>query len=233
MKAVHLINYALNLSKILARTLDQEDDEEGADGLFWLNLLLSEKSSKGNLLPYYGHISFDAVPGQEIYFVPGLVTADVMTFTLQNVRYSIRGEARNKYFGSSRAENITSLPYKWYWEKVNGGMNIYLYFSPDNNEYTLEVTGLVAFSPVTFSTELNDMMDNFYQNFLMFELAESLCLFYGISLPPKTEEKLQRLRKEMIDNNPMDFHIRKISMLGGEGVLNYAQINISPGWSPS
>jgi hypothetical protein len=230
LKAVEIVNRALNLSGILSRTLDQEDDEEGTDGLFWLNRLLEEKSAKGTLLPYYGHVQITAVVGQEIYFIPGLITADVLTFSLQGVRYPVRGQRRNKYFGSARAENVNSLPYQWYWERVNGGMNVYLYFFPAD-AYSLVITGLLALSNVDFDTELDDSLDRFYQNFLMFELAESLCIFYKMSLPPETKIKLERLRNEMKTINPLDFSIKKRSMMGDRGVLSYAQINISPGWT--
>lgn len=232
MKAVEIINKALNLAGIIARTLDAESDEEGVDGLFWLNRLLEEKSATGKQLPYYGHIPITAVPNQESYFVPNLVSADVITFTLQGVRYSVRGENRNRYFGSSRAENVSSLPYKWYWERVNGGINIYLYFFPDQ-AYELEVTGLIGLqNDIDFDVDLDGFVDRFYQNFLIYELAESLCHFYKMSLPPDTAMKLKRLRKEITHINAPDLSIVKRSMIGGEGVISYAQVNIGKGWTP-
>lgn len=231
MKAGVIIQRALNLSGILSRSLEEQDDEEGSDGLFWLNMLLSEKSATGMLLPYFGHINIPSVAGQEIYFVPDLVTAEVLTFSLQGVRYSIRGMNRNQYFGMPRADNIESLPFQWYWERVNGGMNIYVYFKPSQQIISFEVTGLIGIQNVIFSTELNNFMDTFYQNFLIFELAESLCIFYKISLPPDTKMKLKRLRSEVTAINPRDFYIKKKSMLSSGGVLSYAQANIGRAWT--
>jgi len=232
MKAVEIINRALNVSGILARTLEAEDDEEGVDGLFWLNRLLEEKSATGKQLPYYGHISLTAIPGQESYFVTGLVNADVLTFTLQNVRYSVRPENRNRYFGSSRAENIVSLPYKWYWERVNGGLNVYLYFFPAD-AYDIQITGLATLQTnIDFDTDLDGFVDRFYQNFLIYELAETLCIYYKISLPPATMQKLVKLKKEMTYINLPDLSIVKRSLLGGDGTISYAQVNIGKGWAP-
>lgn len=231
MKAGVIIQRALNLSGILSRSLEEQDDEEGADGLFWLNMLLAEKSATGRLLPYFGHISITSVPSQEVYFVENLVTAEVLTFRLQGVRYSITGINRNKYFGMPRADNIESLPFQWYWERVNGGMNIYIYFKPSQQIEELEVTGLVGLQNVIFSTEFNGFLDAFYQNFLIFELAESLCIFYKISLPPDTKMKLTRLRNEMRELNPRDYSIKKKSMLNSGGILTYAQVNLGRGWT--
>lgn len=231
MKAVEIVNRALVLSGIVARGLQQASGEEGTDGLFWLNRILGEKSANGRLLPYYGHPEITATIGQEILFFPNMVTADVLTFNIGRVRYSVKGKRRDKYFGESRAENVSSLPYQWYWERVPGGINIYLYFSPAS-DYPIRLTGLVAFSSVDFDTEMNDLMDDFMQNFLIFELAESICAWKKISMPPATAAKLARLRNEVTDINPKDYSISKTSMFGSYARLTYAQINISPGFTP-
>lgn len=231
LKAGVAIQRALNLSGILSRSLEEQDDEEGATGLFWLNMLLAEKSATGMLLPYFGHIDILPVVGQEIYFVPNLTTAEILTFKIQGVRYSITNTGRYKYLGTPRADNIESLPFQWYWERVHGGMNIYLYFKPSTQIESLQVTGLLGLQNVIFSTELDDFLDTFYQNFLIFELAESLCLAYKISTPPETKAKLTRLRHEMVALNPRDFSIKKKSLLGSGGILTYAQVNIGRAWT--
>ncbi len=194
-------------------------------------MILTEKSANSMLLPYFAHIDMTAVPGQEVYFVPNISTAEILTFKIQGVRYSVRGEPRYKYFGTPRADNITSLPFMWYWERVNGGMNIYVYFKTSEQIEELNLTGLQEFSSVIFSTEMNDFLDLFYQNFLIFELAEAMCIFYKISLPPDTKMKLARLRKEVTNINPRDFSIKKRSLLGGGGLLTYAQVNYGGAWT--
>lgn len=226
-----IIQRALNLAGILSRTLEEQDDEEGVDGLFWLNMLLSEKAATGKLLPYFGHIDILPVVGQEIYFIPNLVTAEILTFTIQGVRYSIRFETRYKYLGTPRANDIESLPFQWYWERINGGMNIYLYFKPSQQIEDIQVTGLIGFQSVIFSTELNTFLDTFYQNFLIFELAEAMCLFYKLSMPPETKAKLMRLRNEMRSINPRDFRLKKKSLVSGGGLLTYGQVNIGRAWT--
>jgi hypothetical protein len=231
LKAGVIIQRALNLSGITSRSLEEQDDEEGADGLFWLNMLLAEKSATGILLPYFGHIDITPVVGQEIYFIPNIVTAEILTFTIQGVRYSVRFESRYKYLGTPRANNVQSLPFQWYWERVNGGMNIYLYFIPNTQIDNIVVTGILGFQKVIFSTEMDSFLDTFYQNFLIFELAESMCLFYKISTPPETAKKLMRLRNEMRSINPRDFSLKKKSMLGNGGILTYAQVNYGRGWT--
>lgn len=232
MKGVELINRAYYLSGIVGRDLDQVQGSEGRDGLFWLNQLLSEKSMNGDYLPYYSHLIVPYVNGQEKYFVPGLITADPIAFNIGDVRYSMRGENRRTYWGNARADNIDSLPYQYYYERVNGGMDIYFYFKPSGiTNFT--VTGLTALPQVINDTDLSASLDDFYQLFLMFELAEYLCMWNQITLPPKTQQKLDQYRKTLYNMNPMDLRVNKVSIIRAQSALNYAQINIGKAWTTS
>lgn len=230
MKAVELINKAWVLSGIVGRDLEQVNGSQGRDGLFWLNALLSTKSSTGKLLPYYGHLEMNAVVGQEDYFVEGLVTLECVTFNIGDVRYSLRGEQRRTYFGSSRADNINSLPYKVYFERVPGGCQVYFYFKPDDT-YELKFTGLVSLTSVTNDTELNTALDGFYQIFLIHELAEALCNWYKMSLPPATAQKLTELRDQMVDINAMDLTVGYRTTLRSRSAINYGIVNLGNGWT--
>lgn len=230
MKAVELINRAYVLSGIVARDLEQVQGSEGRDGIFWLNQLLAEKSMTGDHLPYYGHLNFTGVLGDQEYFVEDLVTADVITFNMGQIRYSLKPSPRKEYWGDSRADDINSLPYHYYAERVNGGMNIFFYFKPAG-AYIFKVTGLVSLSQVTNDTQLDDALDKFYQSFLIFELAERLCQWKQISLPPSAQNQLDVFRRKLIDLNQMDFTLRQKSLMATSPVLTYAQVNMGKGWT--
>jgi hypothetical protein len=230
MKAVELINRALVLAGIVARDLQQASGSEPKDGLFWLNQILARKSANGRLIPYYGHAEITSTQGEEFLFFENMVTADVLTFNIGDIRYSVKPVQRDEFFGSSRPENISSLPYQWYWERVPGGINVYLYFTPAQ-DYPVKVTGIKSFDSVTYDTQLDDAMDKFYQNYLMYDLAEALASWKKLSLPPLTAQILKEIRNEVRDINPKDYSIYKISMFGSDGVLSYAQINLGRGWT--
>lgn len=230
MKAVELINRAFVLSGIIARDLEQVQGSEGRDGLFWLNQLLAEKSINGDYLPYYSHPVFASVNGQQKYFVEGLITLDVITFSMGAVRYSIRGESRRSFWGDPRAENIDSLPFCFYYERVNGGMDIYFYFKPQGVT-SFTATGLSSLAEVTNDTQLNDHFDKFYQSFLIFDLAERLCQWYKISLPPAVSAQLEKFRNNIYNMNPKDMTINKKSMFSCSPLLSYAQVAFGKGWT--
>ena len=233
MLVVELLNRALVLSGIIARDLEQVTGSEGPDALFWLNLALAEKSIDGVHIPYYGYQSFFTIIGQEVYFLADLITVpDAVTFNIGTVRYSMQRDNRMYYFGSARVDDIESLPVHYYSEKVDGGTNFNLYFIP-NAVYEVKVKGKYALANVTTDTELDGIVDKYYQLFLMFELAEYMCLWYKITLPPKTQDKLDSLRYKIADLNQMDLTLTKKSTLTRGPDLSYAQVNLGRGYSPS
>lgn len=232
MKAVELINRAYNLSGIVSRGLSQVEGSEGKDGLFWLNQILAEKSGTGDYLPYYSRFNFFAQVGNPEYLIEGMATLDTLAFFIGATRYSLRGEHRRNFFGSARQENIDSLPFQYYYEKANGGIKVFLYFHP-NSEYRFEAVGLASLPEVTNDTELDDSLDKFYQLFLMYELAEYLCIFNQITLPPQAQIKLNQMRRDMYNLNPKDVTINKQSLLASGPIMTYAQINIGKGWVPT
>lgn len=227
---MELINRAYVLAGIVARNLEQVSGSEGIDGLFWLNQLLAEKAVTTKYIPYYTHSTMPTVVGQEIYMVNGLAELEVLSFNLGNVRYSMERDSRKRYFGDPRVDGITSLPFHYYSERVNGGTKIYLYFVP-NAVYTLNITGRFALSSVLNDDDLDDVIDNFYQLFLMFELADYLAMWNKITLPPQTQMKLQEYRDIFEDLNPVDLTTNKISTLSSSDSLSWAQINIGRGWT--
>ncbi len=231
MKAIELINRAWVLAGIVGRDLDQVSGSQGEDGLSWLNQLISQKTATGDYIPYYVHVELDSVQGQEAYEVPNLVSIEAITFNNGPVRYSMTEMMRNPYWGNARIDNVDALPVTYYQERIDGGVKFWVYFKP-NQVYRFNITGRQALSNVTFDTDLDESLDKFYQTYLMFELAEYLCLWYKITLPPQIQMKLAELRKNMLDINAKDLSIKKISTLGQGGVVSYAQINIGKGWTP-
>lgn len=60
---------------------------------------------------------------------------------------------RNAYFGSARVNNIQSLPFTWYFERITGGGNLYVYFSPDQN-FPMEIHGIFELTPASLGQDL-------------------------------------------------------------------------------
>lgn len=232
MKVAELIAHSFYLAQINSRSLDVLQVDQSKDGLFYLNLMLSEKSIPSNFLPYYSENSFNTVQGQETYFVPKLAHISAITFNFNSVRYPLQEMKVNQYKGSPRANNIESLMYSYWARRVNGGMQISFYFKP-NQVYTVEITGKVVPATLTMDDDLSLVFDDYYQSYLMYDLANRMCQFYGITLPPSVEKQLETYEHNILGVNTIDTSMQIANVLGNSGVINYAQVNLGRGWVPA
>lgn len=231
MRAIDLINRAWYLSGIVPRGLKQVSAEQGTDGLFWLNQALVEKNITGRQIPYYTEYHFNLIAGQEDYFIPNLIQSDCITFTIQQIRFSLYPKSRINYQGESRTDNIQSLPVYYYEQRVNNGCKEKFYFLPAG-DYPATITGRFSMPEVLgASDDLDLVMDKYYQLFLMYDLAIYLCNFYKTPVPQMTQEKWQSLSRSIADINATDLSIQKVSTLTRGGALNYAVVNLGGGWT--
>lgn len=154
-----LITGAYYAAGIVSREFETTSGTQQADGLIWLNNIITETNVADGMIPYETTYNFNAVVGQEKYFVPGLVGIDTLVFYLDTVRFSMQYEKRNNYFGSPRVENINSLPFNWYFERCLGGGNIYIYFKPDQ-AYPIEIHGYFELASVSVGQDLSSTVNH-------------------------------------------------------------------------
>ncbi len=151
-----LITGAYYAAGVVSREFETVNNTQLSDGLGWLNDILTEKRIDNGMIPYETSFAFTAQIGVKTYFIPGLVQIDTLVFFLDQVRYAMTYTKRNQFFGSSRVENINTLPFEWYFESQVGGGNLHVYFAPDRN-YPMEVHGTFGIATVTAN---QDMMAN-------------------------------------------------------------------------
>jgi hypothetical protein len=226
-----LITRAYYLSQVVSRELQTVTGQQLDDALIWLNALLSLKSAYSRVIPYFQEYDFNAVIGQEEYFIPELVQPETLTFNIGPVRYSTMPQSRRPYFGSGRVDNITSLPFNWHFERVLGGSNIFLYFLPSDN-FPIKIWGKFGFTNVTFNQDLLLTYDEYYIDYLRYRLALRICSEYGIPMQPQAMDELRELEEAMTDVSPPDMSLSKVSTLQGETGINWGDINIGRGWRP-
>jgi hypothetical protein len=227
---LQLINNAYYESGIVSRGFETVTGQQATDGLQFLNDLIDDKTVDNGLIPYYLEYDFAAVTGQEMYFIPNLINMDTFVFYIDTVRYQTQNRSRREYFGTSRADNIQSLPGSWHLERCFGGANLYIYFLPDQN-FPLTIWGQFRLQEVTINQDLSLTLDRFYINYLKFDLAARLCAEYNYTVPPGVAKALN---KYVIDiskkSGPMDLRLIKLSSLQRRGGINYGQVNLGHGW---
>lgn len=227
---LQLINNAYYESGIVSRGFETVGGQQATDGLQFLNDLIADKTVENDLIPYYQEFDFVAVTGQEKYFIQDLIEIETFVFFIDTVRYQTENRARREYFGSSRADNIQSLPGSWHMERCFQGANLYIYFKP-NQAYPLTIWGQFRLQQVVINQDLSLTLDRFYINYLKFDLAERLCSEYNYSVPPGVAKTLAAYKDNISKKSgPMDLRLLKISSLQRRGGINYGQVNIGHGW---
>ena len=227
-----LITRAYYLSNLVSRDIETVDQGMISDGLVILNSLLGEKSARGAYIPYYNHVDIPSVAGQREYVVPGLIILSTLTFNIENVVYPMTLDTRYQYWGTGRIQNINSLPTSYYHERQLNGTRFFVYFAPSADIDFFTVTGRFALLKVGLDDELNDIIDDFYQNYLRYLLAKRICNEYTLTFPPQKEQVLQELEQNCADVTPLDLSYRKISTLGERSGYSWGDINIGRGWRP-
>jgi len=227
-----LVSRSWYLSGIVARNLEAPTGDELTDGLMMLNALLDFKQVELDLLPYYTYdTSLVAVPNQEIYFIQNCALIQTVTFNIDVVRYPMDQTSAQRYFGSSRVDNIASLPFNWNFQRTLNGGNLYIYFLPAG-EYPLKIYGKFFLTDVSAQTDLLTVYDTSYLEYLRYALAEYMCSEYGVTFNPQSAAILRKYERKLMYLSPPDFSGIKSSILTAGGPLNYGDVNIGKGWRP-
>ena len=250
-----LISDAYNCAGIVGKEFEQVSGQQYTEGLGYLNSLLAKKTADKSGIPYFLQYNANFIIGQEQYFIPGLIRIDTLTFTISSpptapivnpipapptpgvvgpgnqVRYSLRPLERKAYWATPRANQIQSLPYQYTVERQFGGASLYVYFLP-NQAYQYQIWGLFALNNVALNQDLQLTLDQFYIDFLKFELTDRLCAEYDYNMPEGAARQLAEYQV-IIDKREqkMDLTQQTISPLTQicDGV-NYAWANLDTGW---
>lgn len=257
--ARQLITKAWFLSGIVARNLQVPTGDQIYDGLDMLNNLLDFKQIEIDLIPYWQYITFDAVPSQEYYYLPYVAAIESATFNIDVVRYPMMSSSRTNYYGSSRVDNISTLPFSWNFDRSVGGGTFAMYFKPES-AYPIKMMAKIFLVNVTLDTDLTNVTETFsnpnnipnftqytfinnavqgydtaYIEYLRYALARYMCSEYGISFNPQSERIFQSYQRKLMYESPPDLSVKKVSILAADSApgFNWGDVNIGRGWRPS
>ena len=230
--ALQLITRSYYLSQIVSRQLQTVTGDQVTDGLYLLNADLDYKSTDVRLIPYYQRTTFNTVHGIEDYFIDGLLMVDSLTFNIGTVRYSLIENTRDEYFAGPRIDDVQSLPYCYRVERELNGARIYLYFIPED-EYVMKLSAKYRLPNVTLSTDMSLTYDPYYLEYLRYSLAVKICEEWGSTVPDATRMKYESMQKKLMEVSPPDLSLNKRGYFGGQGVMDWQQVNIGKGWYPT
>lgn len=242
-----LITRSWYLSGIVSRGLQTVTGDQIQDGLMLLNALLDYKQVQIDLIPYWTYIELPAVTGQEFYFLPHVAEIESITFNDGVVRYPMDFTSRRSYYGSSRVDNIQTLPFNWNFNRALGGGNLALYFLPQADfplklmvklflvdvQLDTDLTNITSDLPYTFINSSNAGYDTSYIEYLRYALAHYMCSEYGILFNPESMKIFKNIEKQLMYVSPPDLSMIKTSILQEVTGLNFGDINIGRGWRPN
>jgi hypothetical protein len=230
-----LITESFYLSSVLSQEFEEISGYELNKGLKLLNSLLKFQTVDDRLIPYYNPYTFISDVGIEKYFIPNLIYAETVTYNIGSVRYPLYLQTRDIYFGSGRPNNVPGLPFQYYIERSKNGCDLYVYFPPQER-YEFTLRGKFSLNKVALNEDLELTFDDYYIEYLKYELASYICDDYKITFPPQNMDRLKAYRSKIFDVSPIDFTMRKSSTLQSNSNNStfdiYAQANIGKGWVP-
>lgn len=247
--AQELITRAWYLSGIVARNLQVPTGDQISDGLYLLNALLDFKQIETDLIPYWTYIELNAIPRQEFYFLPYVAAIQSLTFNLGPVRYPMNNVSSTNYYGSSRVDNISTLPFSWNYNRALGGGNLGLYFKPDRSyplkmmvklflvdvQLTTNLADITECVPYRFINNANQGYDSSYIEYLRYALARFMCSEYGVLFNPQSEKIFQSYQRKLMYIEPPDLSVKKTTILAASEQVgyNWGDVNIGRGFRPS
>lgn len=152
-----LVTRSWYLSGIVARNLQAVTGDQINDGLMLLNDLLDFKQIETDLIPYWTYIQMPLVGGQEYYYLPNVAAIESTTFNIGDVRYPMIDTSRRAYFGTSRVDNIQTLPFNWNFNRGEGGGTLSLYFIPQSDTWPLKGMFKLFLNDVNLQTDLSNV----------------------------------------------------------------------------
>jgi hypothetical protein len=228
-----LITGAYYTAGVLSRDFETITGAQLTEGLDLLNDALGMVTATKKLIPYYSKYDLSAVVGQEKYFIPNLIDVETFTFFIGNLRYPSVEISRRPYFGGARVNNINSLPFSWHGERSDGGMDIYLYFLPQQT-FPLQIWGKFGLAEINDPLlDLSIIYERFYILYLRYKLAEFICNEYQLTMQPSNLQTLRELETAIITISPMDLTLQKASTFTRGRGMTWAQVNLGGGWTPT
>ncbi len=229
---LQLITNAYFESGLISANFQTPNAAQITRGLDYFNQVLGKTRIQGGMLPYYKSYDFTLSSGVEKTFIPNLVECETLVYYLGQVRMPIYPMSRRKYFGTIKPVNATSVPSYFNLERTKGGSNIFVTFTPQQ-EYAATLWGLFCLEDATLTTDLSEIYDQYYIDYLRYDLGVTLCAAFNQPVPEGLFAQYSQYRKSILNRSgPLDLTNTSISSVSKSPVLNWSQLDIGGGYFP-
>ncbi len=230
--ARELITESWYLSGIVSPQAQTTTGFQIEQGLRLLNRVLDFKQVQTDLIPYFKYKEdVFTVASQEKYFIPNVSWIQSITFNFSEVRFPLTYLTNTQYFANARVNNIVSLPYSYTFIRVDGGIDLYIYFVP-MDVWQLNIFCKEYLTDVELDTDLELSYDSSYIEYLRWYLAKYMCLEYNRPINPEMKMQLRELAAQLQYQSPPDGIVNKTSVLQKPASFGYGFVNLFDGWLP-
>jgi hypothetical protein len=237
--SAELVTNAWYLTGAVSRDLQTVSGTQFEIGMNALNELLAIQTANLGMIAYFQEYNFTGVPGQEKYTIPNLIQTETLTYVIPEAslsdnlpRFPMTWKSRQDYFGTPRANGVSSLPYIYTMERELDGSAIYMYFFPAG-EYVFTLWGKFSLAQTVPNQDLSLVFDPFYLKYMRYAVAMYCCEEYNIIPPPSIKERLMEYEAYIRNTSPTDFTQKIQCPFNGGYSPNYAYANASGGLVPS
>lgn len=239
--AQELISDSWELSQIVSAQAQVMTGFQLEQGLRLLNRILSFKQAQTDLIPYFKYDRTQTtIAGQEEYFIANCSDIQSITFDYGTsdpltdngtVRFPMTRLSAEDYLTMARVNGITSLPYSYMTQRVDGGTIVRLYFLPMDN-WVLNIYGKFFLATVDLNTDLDLYFDSSYIEYLRWYLSKYMCLQYGRTFSIENSKQLRVLEAQLQYQSAPSPTINKVSTLQNNYSMGWGFINLYKGWVP-
>lgn len=221
--AQSLIAKSYYLSGVVGIENQTVTTEQLSSGLYLLNEILALFTLYPEMIPYYVEHHFDAIVGQKKYFIPNLVDIETFTYRIDTVRLPSAQTGRKQFFGTPWAMDVSSLPFKWMFERGIGGGYINIEFAPDQ-AFPLTVVGKFCYSNnLLLTDDISLLFGGDMIAYLRYKLAQKICGEWNKIYSEEARRELESIENKLkYSNTGPDLSIRKITQFSRTSGFNYA-----------
>lgn len=212
-------------SLIFAGVIDQDEieiDQYAANGLNFLNRILSQWGALSIYIPYPTFITIPLVPDVYEYAVTPVITQIMegnITFSnnpsvlLTNINIATDKDDNlsNYQITKNIPRSVYLSPEQYFADPINQilGSKIRVFPTPNDN-FTLNMLVKYELGKVSLTQELTGYPDWFIKP-LSYQLTKDLSLFYRTKMSPEFEIEHERLMVELKAANPIDMSINLLN----------------------
>lgn len=214
MKVIELITNAYDWGRIFPSGSGDIDSPDIEKAERYLRSIIRVINLKGDVIFLNSQTSLNMTAGNDTIPLDGYIKLIKAQFILGNVRIDIDLLNVEQFYSNAAVLNTQSIPYCAYPKRRGGGIDLLVYFTPNQN-YVLEVNGIKSIEYLTRDDEITSELE-MYEDLITWELAARLRKAIGFDPDAEIASEITRIRGDLRSIKPINSSM-SLSSVGSNG----------------